>query len=119
MQTRATIQSVLDEIHYKDWQFYLGTTDLYVQIRFYAPDNDDPTKMELQKCRKWRLSLHMTNSEIVRTAYKAVLAAEEHEASELFKYKDVDIYNPHTDVDVLVSRRLVLGDAMLAKRDPQ
>ena len=53
--------------------------------------------------RKWLLSEHMVKSEIVATAMKAVLAAEEHEARELFKYKGKAIYNPHIDVEMLAA----------------
>lgn len=43
----------------------------------------------------------MVKSEVVATAMKAVLAAEEHEARELFKYRGKAIFNPHIDVDAL------------------
>ena len=51
--------------------------------------------------RKWRLSPHMTDSEIVGTALKAVLTAEEHEARENFLYRGRPIFGPHLDVDQL------------------
>jgi hypothetical protein len=44
----------------------------------------------------------MTPSEVVRTAYKAVVAAQEHEVGEHFKYKNELIYCPHVDVEALV-----------------
>lgn len=55
--------------------------------------------------RKWFLSPHMTASEIVQTALKAVLTAMEHEIRENFKYRGVTVFDPHLDVDALVEFR--------------
>lgn len=55
--------------------------------------------------RKWRLSYHMTATELVNTAFKAYLAALEHEYREQFLYRGTAIYNPHRDVDALVELR--------------
>jgi hypothetical protein len=54
--------------------------------------------------RKWRLSLHMTDGEIVQTALAAVLAWHEHEARENFLYKGRAIFNPHLDLTILWER---------------
>jgi hypothetical protein len=56
--------------------------------------------------RKWLLSPHMTNSEIVTTAFKALLTAVEHELREKFTYKGQAIFDPHMDVDRLVALRM-------------
>lgn len=47
------------------------------------------------------MTIHNTKTEIVMTALKAVLAAEEHEARERFKYRGEAIFSPHVDVDDL------------------
>ena len=65
-----------------------------------APDSFNG-KVETQYCRKWMLSYWMTNSEIVRTAYKAIEAAVLHEMQEDFRYKSEPIYRPHIDVEAL------------------
>lgn len=49
------------------------------------------------------LSPNMTKSELVQTAMKAVLAAEEHEAREHFRYRGKCIFGPHIDVDGLLA----------------
>lgn len=49
------------------------------------------------------LSKHMCRQEVVGTVLALILAAEEHEAREWFRYKGASIYNPHLDPDVLVS----------------
>jgi hypothetical protein len=53
--------------------------------------------------RKWLLSYHMTDGEVVQTALMAALAAAEHEVRETFKYLGKAIYGPHLDVNKLVS----------------
>lgn len=55
--------------------------------------------------RWWRLSEHMTTTEIVLTAFKAVLTALEHEAREQFTYKGVAVLDSHIDVEELVRIR--------------
>lgn len=97
MNLRA-IQDVLAEINYKDWEINAHATDseMYLQVHFM--DGGEP-----QSGRKWRLSVWMTRSEIVQTAFKAVLAAEEHEVREKFNYRGRNIFGPHFDVDALVA----------------
>lgn len=99
-----------DKIKYKNWVFSVDDVDdvddesdnchYYLQIIFEAPDNFTGN-MERQYCRKWLLSVHMTKTELVETAWKAVRMAEEHEAREQFKYKGQAIFNSHISVDKL------------------
>jgi len=49
--------------------------------------------------RKWRLSEHMTDGEIVQTAFLAIMTALEHEARERFTYKGQRVFGPHLDID--------------------
>ena len=56
-----------------------------------------------QRCRKWYISSHSCNSEIVRTALKAIEAAEIHELYENFTYKGARIFDPHLDTDRLAN----------------
>jgi hypothetical protein len=106
MQTFETIQSILSEVKYKDWEFRVKSKGdgWTLQIIFFAPDNDnpDPELLFEQHCRKYYLSPYMTKSEIVRTAFLAVRQAEEHEMCELFLYKGQRIFNPHVNMDDLV-----------------
>jgi len=52
--------------------------------------------------RKWLLSPHMCVSEVVRTAYKAMQTAVEHEVNERFLYKGVAVFDPHRNIDLLI-----------------
>ena len=116
--TQNEIRFLLDQIEYKDWHFRLGVKGpvLYLQVVFQAPDNDDPGRLEQQKGRKWMLSEHMTRSEIVLTALKAVLTAEEHEAREKFLYKGKAVFNPHFDIEKYVA--LAGEQALDVRADP-
>lgn len=49
---------------------------------------------------RW-LSPHASRSDVVRTAFGAILAYNEHEVREFFRYRDRAIFNPHGDIDAL------------------
>jgi len=73
----------------------------YLQVVFMGRCTDTG-EICRQTGRKWYLSPFMTKSEVVQTALKAVLTAEEHEARESFRYRGSAIFGPHFDVDSLV-----------------
>lgn len=103
MQTLETIKEIVNRIKYKDWQIRVDEKNdvPYLQVIFW--DTDLVTgKPSEQRCRKWQLSYFMVNNEVVRTAYKAVMAAVEHEVDETFTYKGVKIFHPHFNLDDLV-----------------
>ena len=107
----STIALLLSKLQYKDWQFVLGERAEWVQVQFEAPDNCAPTSPPtMQHGRKWRLSPHMMRSEIVQTCLAAVLAAEEHEAREQFRYRGRAIFGPHSSVDALWALAAAPGD---------
>lgn len=111
MQTLESVKTIVANCSFNDWTFFVGLDPendnrIYVQVLF--KDKDRITGEDsIQRCRKWYLSAHMVNSEVVRTAFKAVEAAVIHETQEAFKYRGVRVYNPHMDLDAL-------ADAMLA-----
>ncbi len=51
--------------------------------------------------RKFYISPHMTDSEIVQTVFLVMRLFEEHEFREAFKYKGSSIFNPHLSSDKL------------------
>lgn len=97
------ISAILDECRFGDWEFALRSDDdrPYLQVEFNAPCTTTGAA-ESWRSRKWFLSRHMTKSEIVQTAFKAVLTAVEHETRERFRYCGEAIFGPHFDVDSLV-----------------
>lgn len=52
--------------------------------------------------RKWYLSDHMTDDEIVKTAYAAFKATVEHEVMEGFAIDGQRLFNPHTPYAALL-----------------
>lgn len=105
IQTLESIRAVAAKFKFRDWIFRIddktGSTP-FLQIQFWDKDFYS-NELALQSCRKWQLSYHMVNSEIVRTARKALHAAMEHEVDEQFSYDGVVIFHPHHDLDELVA----------------
>lgn len=120
MQNKDTVQQLLDRITYRDWLLHLGEDDnrLWIQVQFYDKCNSGTGEQQLQKCRKWMLSRHMTDSEIIDTAYAAIERAVQHELREQFKVDDVSLYNPHIDFNHLVNINKTLSpDQLYDTRD--
>lgn len=65
--------------------------------------------------RKWLLSEHMTDGEVVQTAFLAVKVAMEHELRETFLFKGQPILDPHYNLDHLVELR-ARPDAILERK---
>jgi hypothetical protein len=101
-QDRNRFRNWLAAVAYKDWAFHVAADGegSYLQVKFTAPDNVTGGETSWSG-RKWRLSQHMTRSEVVQTALKAVLTAEEHEAREQFLYRGRAIFGPHINVERL------------------
>lgn len=98
---------ILSRVAYKNWTFYVGGERgrWWMQVRFIAPDAalGPNTELEEQHGRKWMLSEHMTESEVVQTAFTAVLKAEEHEVRENFLVEGVAVLGPHIDLFALIA----------------
>lgn len=84
--------------------FTLDSGPTYLQACFNAPDAHTG-EVAPQSTRKWLLSQHMTDSELVQTALKCVLTSVEHEAREQFTYRGEAIFGPHLPLDLLVDFR--------------
>lgn len=96
---------IVSKCQFEDWTLYVGREAMggrpYLQVRFVAPCNTTG-EIKPQHGRKWFLSYHMSKSEVVQTAFKAVLTAMEHEVREKFLYRGAAIFCPHFNVDHLV-----------------
>jgi hypothetical protein len=100
------IRETLAAVSYKDGWLLAVQIDstrgdaVYLQWVFDAPCVKTGTVLP-QNSRKWYLSPYMTVSELVGTAFKAAIAAEEHEAREAFRWNCKRIYGPHISVYAL------------------
>ncbi len=101
---KEIFESYLADVRYKDWETRVRMDGArpYLQVGFWDADlTRDCGEKTYQSCRKWFLSPHMTKSEVIQTAFKAILGAEEHEARERFTYRGQAIFGPHFHVDTL------------------
>ena len=100
------IAEALVSVKYKDWDLQVGGDPVdegnrpYIQWVFHGCCVKSGELCE-QKSRKWYLSRFMTVSEVVGTAFKAALTAEEHECRENFTWNGKRVFNPHIDVTAL------------------
>jgi len=94
----------LEDVRYLDYTFVIvrdgGDDRTYLQATFMEPDIVTGRNEE-QFTRKWKLSPHMTKSELIQTAFKCALTSAEHRCREHFRYKGSAVYSPHYDVDEL------------------
>lgn len=99
MQTLNSIKKLVSDVEYGGWEFVVTEKGdgFLIQIQFISSDSDNPGVLELQKCRKWYVSPHSCDAEVIRTCFIAVKQAEEHELCERFRFKGKQIYNPHID----------------------
>lgn len=102
--TPELMESILDSISFPKAKFRLckDVDSPYLQVEFDGCCNVTGEPI-LWKGRKWRLSPHMTKSEIVQTAFLAILIASEHEVREQFRFRGRAIFGPHFDVEHLVT----------------
>ncbi len=76
------LRSILSKISYRDWQFEaLLVSEVYVGEGFFlrasfVEFDVETNRSEIQKGRKWFISTHATESEVVQTALLAVLVAD-------------------------------------------
>lgn len=105
--TIIRIRKILDNITVGNYQLWLcetGMSGLYIQIRFEDKDNFGD-EVSTQYCREWTIKRGISETELVRTVYKAFEAAVLHEMQEQFLYEGEAIFNPHRNV------RDLLGNA--------
>lgn len=105
--TKAILRFILDRVEFHDWVFFAGEMGdgFYLQVRFFEADNEVPQGMGrliAQHGRKWYISPHSTEGEVIQTALSAVFWAMEHEVREQFKVDGKAIFGPHLDINQLL-----------------
>jgi hypothetical protein len=73
-------------------------------LRFAAVANGDELHLQVADGRLWHVRRDATHGEVVQTALKAALTWEEHELRERFRYRGRVLFDPHFDLEVLLSR---------------
>lgn len=74
---------------------------IYLQICYEAPCTKSG-KTQLWKGRKYYLSDHMTDDEIIKTSYVALEQAVKHEVMEGFWVDGKILFNPHVNFEALL-----------------
>lgn len=121
MKTIDDVADIVDAVQLDDFghfqvRYYEGQDKVfYVQHTYPRPDALSG-EMGWGYGRKWHVSPHATESEIVLTCLKAAITDAEHEVREGFRYKGVCIFQPHVDVNAL-SEAARHSDARPAPRD--
>lgn len=84
---------------------------IFVQVQYNAPCVNTG-ELKDWSGRKWYLSKHMTEDEVVKTVFAAFKAAVEHEIMEGFRVAGWTLFNPHVNfVELLsISQREVSRD---------
>ena len=111
------MEEIVNDVDFKDWVILLKKdgTRPYLQITFLDNCVTTGGVME-QHCRKWNLSYHRGKNEIGTTAFKAVMAAMEHEVREHLTYKNRAVFNPHFDMEHLIK---LIDQGALDTRKPK
>lgn len=102
--TLDEIVSAVELCGYPGYEFSVrrdGRGEMFLQAFYVEPDVVTGIP-EGQVTRRWFLSPEMTQSEIVRTAFKCIVTSMEHRAREWFAYRGQAIFGPHFDVEALV-----------------
>lgn len=106
MKSYDDICLIVNEIKFNDWNIVPCAHPLSLRIVAATNDNRNDGDVYVWSGRRLLLSYHMTEGEIVQTAWLAVQLAIAHEAREQFTYKGVTVFDPHYDINRLVELRL-------------
>lgn len=106
MKTLQDVRDVVAEVSLGEGQrfrvdYFAGSMVIYVQHQFWRADSMTGS-YGWGKGRKWHLSPHATESEIVLTCLKAAITNAAHEVREAFEYRGARLFQPHQDVNALV-----------------
>lgn len=122
MKTLADIREIVARCAYPGFEFKVDADgdieQLYPWCQIVCHEGVDTTTGQPASWtgRKWKLSFHMTDTEVVQTVWAAVQRAIIHETCELFKFKGAAIYDRHLDVHLLADLAL-RGEAVLDGRE--
>lgn len=96
------IADVVSRLHYPGLEIKLEHAEHGLCLFVNCPNGvcNVTGEPEAWSGRKWPISLHHTNGDVVNTAFKAVITALEHEAREQFLFQGEAVMQPHRDFDL-------------------
>lgn len=92
MLTLAEMNEIVNDVKCQDYKFQVEDHD----------DDGFLVQMITRPERKWYVSKHSTETEVVNTLFDAVECYKRHELKETFLYKDVAVFAFDLNVDDLV-----------------
>lgn len=101
--TLADLQAIVARVRFLDRRFLVLTKGdgFLVQMAYDEADVDTGEPAE-QKTRKWYVSPHATETEVVETCWAMVQRSQLHVAGEHFTYEGFRVYSPHLHVGARV-----------------
>jgi hypothetical protein len=101
--TFERVRGILDQIDASPFEiFYAFDLELRGEVLLMSAtylEKDVKTGIiERQRTRKWFISEHATESEIVQTALKCILTSAEHNVREHFSYCGTLVLGPHINI---------------------
>jgi hypothetical protein len=100
--TVERVRAVLEDVAFGKSRFDVESAEGGFLLELVREEMDAATaESQIFRGRKWHISNGASRSDIVRTAFQAVAAWQEHEAREKFLYRGVPVFGPHGDVDDL------------------
>lgn len=96
------LENVVGRVTYKNWSLNLGFYErevggegLTLRIRFPAPDNCDPDDRVVFLVHDFEVPARtFDNAEWQRWVFNCIVSAEQHEAMELFRVDDQQVFFP-------------------------
>lgn len=100
---RAIVGCITCEVGDTPWNVFVGQmgNGYYIQLRYIETDIETDDLSD-QHSRKWYISPHSLESEVVQTVLKACLTSAEHMIREHFTYCGQRVFSPHFDIMDLV-----------------
>jgi hypothetical protein len=99
VKTRSEVDAIIQQVEFRDGWFVVHEKGdgWLVQLCYF--DKDVHTgEREIQHCRKFYVSPHMTETEVVETAWAACQRSMMHRAGEYFTYRGKRVYSPHFSI---------------------
>jgi hypothetical protein len=94
------LRGILADVRFGQAAFVIEEIASGFLIQLACPERDvESGEMRQYFGRKWHIDRLATSGDIVRTAFKAVLTWQEHEAREKFTYRGERLFHPHFEVD--------------------
>lgn len=95
----AGLRAILGEIRFRGGDFLVEEIEggFLVQLRCLEMDAAIGVHQTYYS-RKWHIAKTATESDVVRTAFKAAVTWQEHEAREAFTFRGAPVFGPHGEV---------------------